>query len=116
MDIAVVTEKLKKNNMNTMPIIKIEVETLKQAMHHAFSQQLLNLDEQFQKAVDEACDPIRIQQILNSAASEYISQVMKEETRWFFLNGPGRKVVRDKVIAQLQLVNEDNSLYEEDLD
>lgn len=102
--------------MNKMPIIKIEVETMKQAMHHAFSQQLVNLDEQFQKAIDEACDPVRIQQILNSAASEYIRQVMQEETRWFFLNGPGRKIVRDKVIAQLQLVNEDDRRYEEDLD
>ena len=84
-----------------MPIIKIEVETMKQAMHHAFSEQLLNIDKQFQEAVEKACDPKRIQHIIDSAAGEYISQVLKEETKWFFLNGPGREIIKERVAEKL---------------
>lgn len=87
--------------MNNIPMIKVELETMKQTMHHAFCEQLLNLDEQFQKAIEEACDPKAIQFLLNEAARTYIKQAMNEEVRWFFLNGPGRDVVKERVIKQL---------------
>lgn len=82
-------------------MIKVELETMKQTMHHAFCEQLLNLDEQFQKAIEKACDPKAIQFLLNEAARTYIKQAMNEEVRWFFLNGPGRDVVKERVIKQL---------------
>lgn len=87
--------------MNSIPMIKVELQTLKQTMHHAFCKQLLNLDEQFQRAVEEACDPQKIQYLLNQNAEKYIKEVMDQEVRWFFLNGPGREVVKERVIKQL---------------
>lgn len=90
-----------------MPIITIQLETMQQEMHHAFPQQLLNLDEQFQQAVKEACEPKRIQYLLNQYAEKYIKEAMDQEVRWFFMNGPGREVVKDRVIKQLSDVEYD---------
>lgn len=87
--------------MNTMPIIKIEVESMKQAMYHAFSQQLLNIDKQFQEAIEKACDPKKIQYIIETAADKYISEAIQQETKWYFLNGPGREIIKERVNEKL---------------
>lgn len=87
--------------MNNMPIIKIEVETMKQAMHHAFSEQLLNIDKQFQEAIEKACDPKKIQYIIENAADKYITEVLEQEVKWYFLSGPGRDVIKERVNEKL---------------
>lgn len=88
--------------MSPVPIIRIEVETMKQVMFHAFQQQLLNLDEQFKLAVENACKPEKIQSILNQAANKYIREAVEEETKHYFLHGNGRKHIAELVKTQLE--------------
>jgi len=84
-----------------MPLIKIEVETMKQSMVHAFSQQMLNLDELFKAALDDACQPEKVQAILTEAANKYTQEALKLETERYFLFGVGRKFIADSVKEKL---------------
>lgn len=83
--------------MNAIPIIRVEVETIKQAMLHAFSEQMLNLDQQFKVALDDACQPAKVQAILTEAANRYIKEAVQDETKHYFLYGEGRKHIAAKV-------------------
>lgn len=74
---------------------------MRQAMHHAFSEQLLNLDEQFKTAIEDATHPDKIQQMLTDAANKFIKQAVEEETKSYFLYGKGRKEIAKKVEERL---------------
>ena len=66
-------------------------------MLHSFSEQMLNLDQQFKAALDDACRPEKIQAILTEAANRYIKEAVQEETKHYFLYGDGRKHIAAKV-------------------
>lgn len=72
---------------------------MKQAMLHAFSEQILNLDQQFKAALDDACQPRKIQAILTEAANTYVKQAVQEEVQTYFQHGEGRK----HVVAQVKM-------------
>jgi len=74
---------------------------MKQTLIQAFSKQLVDLDQQFKFAVEEACRPERVQAILNEAANNCIQEVLTEETKSYFLYGDGRKLVMEKVKQKL---------------
>ena len=86
--------------MNT-PLIRIELESMKQTMIHAFSSQMFQLDTQFKKALEEACHPDNIDRILTESANSAIKEVIEEEINNFFRNGDGRKFVAEKVREKL---------------
>jgi len=87
--------------MNEMPLIRIEVETMKQSIIHAFNKQMLGLDEMFKVALDDACQPEKVQNILTEAANKYIQEALKLETERYFLFGEGRKYISEKVKKKL---------------
>ncbi len=86
---------------NSIPLIRIEVESMRQSMIHAFSEQLVNMDQQFRAAVDDACNPQKVQTILTEAANKYFKQAVEEQTREYFLYGPGRNFIAEKVREKL---------------
>lgn len=78
-------------------------------MSHAFSEQLIQLDEQFQIALKEACDPKRIQQELNSIAYRTMSKYVREATE-SYMNEHVRDLVykevyvkMDNIISQMRM-------------
>lgn len=74
---------------------------MKQSMIHAFSQQMLNLDELFKVALDDACNPEKVQRILTEAANRYIKEALEIETQRYFMFGEGRKSISEKVKEKL---------------
>lgn len=74
---------------------------MRQTMHHAFSEQLLNLDEQFKAAVEDATQPEKIQELLTDAANRFIKEAVEEETKSYFLYGEGRAAIAEKVKERL---------------
>lgn len=74
---------------------------MKQSMVHAFSQQMLNLDELFRAALDDACQPEKIQAVLTEAANKYVKEALETETKRYFMFGEGRKFIADKVKEKL---------------
>lgn len=87
----------------SIPIIKIEIESMRQSIVHAFRNQLLGIDEQFKLALDEACQPEKIQKLLTDSANSAIKEAIEEEVRHFFEKGNGRKLVAEKVREKLEL-------------
>ena len=74
-------------------------------MLHAFSEHLLNLDAQFKAAIDDACQPQKIQHILTAAANQFVKQALEEETKSYFLYGDGRKIIIAKVKEKLDAMD-----------
>jgi len=83
------------------PIIKIEVEHMKQAMLHAFSEQLLNTDTAFKAAIEDACKSEKVQAILTEAANKYLKEAIESETEGYFRYGDGRKAIAEKIKEHL---------------
>jgi tRNA(Leu) C34 or U34 (ribose-2'-O)-methylase TrmL len=88
--------------MNTpLPLIKIEVESMRQAMVHAFSQQMLQMDEMFKHAINEACRPERVKFIIEEAAMKYTKEAMDVEVKNYLLYGEGRRAIAQRVKERL---------------
>ena len=85
-----------------VPLIKIEVEHMRHAMVHAFSEQLVNLDLGFQEAVKKACDPERIQALLNETARVALEATIKSEVEAYLRYGEGQKLVKAEVCRRLK--------------
>ena len=84
------------------PLIKIEVEHMRQSMIHAFSDHVLKMDGLFQHAITEACKPELVQEIVNDAARRHLRQALDEEVKSYLTYGEGRKLVRAAVEKRLQ--------------
>ena len=87
--------------MNTMPIIKIQLESMRLSMVHAFHDMQFKMDEMAQQAINEALDPKRIQEMMTRTAREEIDNVILEETKSFFRYGAGRAVIAEIVKKKL---------------
>ena len=81
----------------SVPIIKIEVEHMRQQMLHAFSDHLVNLSADFKVAIEAACSPDKVQALLTEAAARYLNEAIQTETKSFFLYGEGRKLVAEHI-------------------
>jgi len=84
------------------PLIKIEVEHMRQSMIHAFSEHVLKMDGLFQQAITKACKPEVVQEIVDDAARRYLRQALDEEVKNFLTYGDGRKLVRAEVEKRLK--------------
>jgi len=84
--------------MNTPPlIIKVEVERMKLAMIHAFSESTLKIDDYFKSAIENALNPQIIQALIHDEAKKALEQALREETRSYFLYHDGRKAIAERV-------------------
>lgn len=86
----------------SLPLIKIEVEHMRQSMVHAFSERVLKMDGLFQHAITEACKPEVVQEIVTDAARRYLRQALDEEVKNYLTHGEGRKLVRAEVEKRLK--------------
>jgi len=67
----------------------------------AITEQNMKFDEYFQRALDEACSPARVQDLMNFEVRKQLDDIIKQEVKTFFQYGEGRKTVREAVIEQL---------------
>lgn len=102
--------------MNT-PIIKVELEFMKQSMHHAFSQQVLEMDKMFKEALEQALDPERIKNLLLWEAERQVKGIIDEAVKNAFQHDtPGRRFMEEAVRDQIkQLIdNQDKNKQEKE--
>ena len=83
------------------PLIRIEVEHMRQSMVHAFSKHTIQMDDMFRHAIEQALKPEVVQVIMMEAASKYLAQVIDEEIQHFLKYGQGRQLVRAEVEKRL---------------
>lgn len=87
--------------MTPVPIIKIEIDHMRQCLYQSFSEYQTQLDEQYKAALEQAFRPEIIQSILDAAASKYIKQALDEEVKAYFMYGLGREKIKKKVVEKL---------------
>ena len=91
----------------TNPLIRIELESLKSCLVHAFSKQMLDMDEMFNEAVKRYCTPENIESILNTEVKRVLDKLISETVSGFFTYGKGRDIVAERVKSRLnERVNE----------
>ena len=60
------------------------------------------MDLQIKQAIEQACSPENVQQILDEAARRYLAQAINDEVRSFLLCGDGRVLLRKQVEKRLK--------------
>jgi len=94
---------------NPVPCVKITVEGLRHSIVHAFNRTQLQMDEFFRKAVDEACNPERLQNIITEESKKVIDEAVKAEVDSFYRYGDGREAVKTAVLKKLSEEVEDSN-------
>lgn len=95
--------------MQTTPIVRLEVEHMKLAILHAFSQRQIEVDAMVKAAIDEACKPAALQNLIDTTTRNVINEAVKREVQEFFSRfGNGGKAIRAAVTEYLDLVYPEN--------
>ena len=85
-----------------VPIIRLEVERMKQTILAALPEHAAKMDASVQAAIEAYCTPENIEAVVRQAATEQLNAAVKEEVRNFFQwSQPGRQAVREAVMKHL---------------
>ncbi len=85
-----------------IPIIRLEVESLRHSMVMALSEYTLQLDADLQTAVAAFCTPTNLKRIIESEADRVLEQVIREQVKAWFTQGEGRAVIKAAVEQKLR--------------
>ncbi len=86
----------------TIPIIRLEVERMKQTILTALPEHAAAMDASVQAAIEAYCNAENIDAVVRKAATDALDAAVKEEVRNFFQwSQPGRRAVREAVINHL---------------
>ena len=90
------------SNSMSIPIIRLEVERMKQTILQALPQHAAAMDASVMAAIEAYCTPKNIDSIVRQAATEALNAAVKEEVRNFFqYSKPGRQAVREAVTKHM---------------
>ena len=85
-----------------VPIIRIELESMRYGIRQALMQHTLNIDEQAQKEIDQFATEENLAAIIGAEVRKAISSAVSEEVQRFFMyTGRGRMVIREAVTEYL---------------
>jgi hypothetical protein len=86
-----------------IPIVKIEVEAMKETILHAFSERALDFSAELKIAMDRACAPAVIQQTIDKAAREAVTQTVDIAVRrWWATSETAQALIQTAVTARLE--------------
>lgn len=86
-----------------VPIIRLEVERMKETILQALPQHAALLDASVQAAIEAYCTPGNIDAIAREEVRRQIDAAVKEEIRTFFQwSKPGRQAVKEAVYQHLE--------------
>lgn len=87
--------------MNGMPIIRLELDGMKIAILHAFSEFQAATDAQVKAAMEKFCSPENVQRIVERCVEQEMKHAIEREIRNFFQLGAGRKFLAAAVAKKL---------------
>lgn len=70
--------------MEGIPIIRLEIERMKQTILQALPQHAAAMDASVQDAIERYCTPENIEAVVRTAATQALDAAVKEEVRSFF--------------------------------
>ena len=85
-----------------IPIIRLEVEHMKQSIVAGLTAYTASLDADLKHAVDAYCTPENLRQVIENEANRTLDQVIREQVRAWFLHGEGRDVIKRAVEQKLR--------------
>ena len=83
------------------PIIRIEIEAMKQTLNMMLSEHRALMTQEMQEAVDTFCTPERIHKLIEETAHRELEAIVKDEIANFFRYGAGRRNIRDSIQKKL---------------
>ena len=88
--------------MNSLPIIRLELEGMKLAMQTALMARNVEMDQYVQQALDRYCSQENLQSVIDTEVRAVLNTAIKEEIQSFFRYSiPGRQAIREAVHAHL---------------
>lgn len=91
--------------MINIPIISLEVSSMKHVVKSALLDHTAQMDASIAAAVEEFCTPGNIDRIVRSQAMTALDEAVRQEVRNFFSSfGVGRQAVREAVNEYLELM------------
>jgi hypothetical protein len=82
---------------NGLPVIKLEVERMRQTMLMHLSEHAAKVDADLRAAVDKFLAEGHVTRIINETAAAQLTRTIEEETRKFFSYGEGGRIIREVV-------------------
>lgn len=79
-----------------LPMIRVELESMRRQMVHAFAAEQLELDEMFQAALEKALDPEAIQKRLERDAKMWVESAVGDAVKEYFCFGNGKRAIREE--------------------
>jgi predicted flavoprotein YhiN len=97
-------------NGMSVPMIRLEVEGMKTSIICALSEYTAQMDADIKKAVELACTPDRVKEVLYAAVGKELKNAIEDEIRNFFAYGNGRKAIKaaveDKLTEEIERIEE----------
>lgn len=85
-----------------VPIIRLEIERMRDTLCIALSEHTALISEEVQKAVEQFVTPENINSIVTAEVNRTLKSVIEDEIKAFYSFGPGRETVRNAVIRRLE--------------
>lgn len=87
--------------MNTVPILKLELQRMSETLCIMLSEHTAMLDEQLQQAVKNFCTEGQLERVITDTANRVLHDAIAREVQNFYTYGPGREVVAEAVRQRL---------------
>ena len=85
----------------SVPVVRLEVDYMKHAIIHAFTEYSARIDQDVQAAVERFCEPKNISAIVGRAVEDTLKTAINEEIDRFYRYGAGRDFLRAQVEKKL---------------
>lgn len=86
---------------HSIPVVRLEVEYMKHAILHAFTEHTLKVDQDVKAAVEHFCRPENVRAIVAQAVDSVLKDAIEGEIRDFFMYGAGREALAQAVKDRL---------------
>ena len=84
-----------------IPIVRLEVESMRHTLVAAMTEHLAQMDTDFQAAINEACTSERVREALTLAVNREMCAAIENQVKDFFAYGVGYNMIRRMVGARL---------------
>lgn len=97
-------------NGMSVPFVRLEVEGMKTSIICALSEYTAKMDADIKKAVELACTPDHVKEVLYAAVGRELKNAIDAEIKNFFAFGDGRAAIKaaveDKLTAEIERIEE----------
>ena len=87
--------------MNSLPIIRIEIEGMRQSILAALTERQIQMDEYVSAAINRYATAENLSRVIDAEVESAINSAIKEATASYFKYGDGRKFIVESVAKRL---------------